>query len=254
MTNRCLRSERRLPPPQDTGAELLLDARATRLGKVAYAARLAARRTRRLTLPIIASYDDSHHTPVRVKVGGDFHTRCLHRWSCPAWSFGAWRSRRGATARSAPVANLGAVDRNEGLVSIVRLAATNGVFLGAQTAGFLLGEFMSSSSDPLGKSKGGSQPIPASPGGPSKSSDDSPTGSPENGSVVDEFGLDCTPSVDTDSDVDDDDQDDPGRQAADLADTSIYHSFSLVAFLAWVGWGPTDCRAPVTVRPKHSRC
>jgi amino acid transporter len=97
---------------------------------------------------------------------------------------------------------------------------------------------MSSSFDPLGKSTGGSQPAsPSSFGGGSQkpgatSKDPSPADT-----VVDEFGLDSTPSVDTTPTLSTRVKTILVGKPRDLADTSIYHSLSLVAFLAWVGLG-----------------
>ena len=96
---------------------------------------------------------------------------------------------------------------------------------------------MSSSSDPLGKSTSGSHPISAVPGGPAKPLDPAPANAPGNGSAVDEFGLDSTPTVDTTPTLTTTIKTILVGKPRDLADTSIYHSISLVAFLAWVGLG-----------------
>ena len=40
----------------------------------------------------------------------------------------------------------------------------------------------------------------------------------------------------------------------DLADPSIFHIVSLVAFLAWVGLGADGLSSLFTVRPKLSHC
>ncbi|HEX4143459.1 MAG TPA: APC family permease [Pirellulales bacterium] len=98
---------------------------------------------------------------------------------------------------------------------------------------------MNSSSDPLGKSTGGSQPISAAHGAgtPAKPLDAAPTCAPGNGSAVDEFGLDSTPTVDTSPTLTTTIKTILVGKPRDLADTSIYHSLSLVAFLAWVGLG-----------------
>ena len=84
----------------------------------------------------------------------------------------------------------------------------------------------------------------ASPGGLPKPSDVASTSPPANGSVVDEFGLDSTPTVDTTTDVDDDDQDDPGRQAARSGRSRRFIT-RCRWWRFWPGsaWGPTDCRS-----------
>ena len=107
------------------------------------------------------------------------------------------------------------------------------------STGLLSREFMSSSFDPLGKSTGGSQPSSAAPSRRLRRALARLPTSPSPGdTVVDEFGLDATPSVDTTPTLDDAGQDDPGRQAARSGRPrrSII-SLSLVAFLAWVGLG-----------------
>ena len=58
---------------------------------------------------------------------------------------------------------------------------------------------MSSSFDPLAKSTGGSPPVSATPGTPENPLAPSSTRPAGNGATVDEFGLDSTPSVDTDT-------------------------------------------------------
>ncbi|HTU24701.1 MAG TPA: APC family permease, partial [Pirellulales bacterium] len=96
--------------------------------------------------------------------------------------------------------------------------------------------FMNSSSDPLGKSTSGSPPGSAPAGAPS-ASPHAANGPEGNGSSVDEFGLDSTPSVDTTPSLTTTIKTILVGKPRDLADTSIYHHLSLVAFLAWVGLG-----------------
>ena len=76
-----------------------------------------------------------------------------------------------------------------------------------------------------------------SPGGPPKPLDNPSTSPPGSGTVVDEFGLDATPSVDSTPTLTTTIKTILVGKPRDLADTSIYHSLSLVAFLAWVGLG-----------------
>ncbi len=97
---------------------------------------------------------------------------------------------------------------------------------------------MSSSFDPLAKSTGGSPPGSSTPSAGPPQNSAAASGAPSPGdTVVDEFGLDSTPSVDATPTLTTRVRTILIGKPRDLADSSIYHSLSLVAFLAWVGLG-----------------
>ena len=100
---------------------------------------------------------------------------------------------------------------------------------------------MSASSDPVGGTPAAGSPLGprlATPPAHESSSAATPQPAPSiSDSTVDEFGLDTTPQLDKTPTL-------TGRvktilvgKPRDLADHSIFHSLSLVAFLAWVGLG-----------------
>ena len=120
----------------------------------------------------------------------------------------------------------------------VRPARPAGCFSGARQHRPSPREFMNSSSDPLGKSTGGSQPISASHGARQSVGSPSTPPAPARQATArrsTSSGSIARRRVDYDADVDDDDQDDPGRQAA-RSGRYVDLSFFVARGVSGLGW------------------